>query len=71
MQITLENIEKATTNSPINAVKKKNRVEKGRTLSSRMKREHENIDARAQKMMKGRMKPFAMPTMVHVVPIVV
>jgi hypothetical protein len=30
-----------------------------------VKREHENIDPRAQKMMKGIMEPFVEPTMVY------
>jgi len=30
-----------------------------------MKREYESIDLRAQKMMRGRVEPFVMPTMVH------
>jgi hypothetical protein len=36
-----------------------------------VKRKHESINLRAQKMMKGIMEPFAMPTMVRVVPIMV
>jgi hypothetical protein len=31
-----------------------------------VKRELESIEARAQKMMKGRVEPFAMPIVVHV-----
>ncbi len=34
-----------------------------------MKKEHENIDLKAQKMMKGRVEPFVVPTMVRVVPV--
>jgi hypothetical protein len=33
-----------------------------------MKREHESISLKAQKMMKGKVEPFAMPIMVKVVP---
>ncbi len=36
-----------------------------------MKREQKNIDARPQKMMKGKMEPSTMPIVVWVVPIVV
>jgi len=33
-----------------------------------VKREHENIDLRAQKMMKGRVEAYAVPTVVKVMP---
>jgi len=33
-----------------------------------MNRECESTDLRAQKMMKGRMEPFVVPTMVRAVP---
>jgi hypothetical protein len=36
-----------------------------------MKKEYESIDIKAQKMMRGRVEPSAMPTMVWAVPIVV
>jgi hypothetical protein len=36
-----------------------------------VKKEYDNIDVKAQKMMRGRMEPFVMPTMVWAVPIVV
>jgi hypothetical protein len=36
-----------------------------------VKREHESIDLKAQKMMKGEIKPSVVPTMVRVVSIVV
>jgi hypothetical protein len=36
-----------------------------------MKKEHGGTKVRAQKMMRGRVEPFATPTMVQVVPIVV
>jgi cytidylate kinase len=39
MQITLENIKKAILDSLRSALKKKNRVEEGRTLGSRVKKE--------------------------------
>jgi len=43
----------------------------GGALGSRMNKEHENINLRAQKMMKGRVEPSIMPTMVKVMPIMV
>jgi hypothetical protein len=43
----------------------------GGALSSIMKKEHENIDLRAQKMMKGRVEPSIMRTMVKVMLIMV
>jgi hypothetical protein len=43
----LENRKKATTDSPRSAFKKKNRIEEGRALSSRVKKEHESTDLRA------------------------
>ncbi len=36
-----------------------------------MKLKHENIDMKAQKMMKGLVEPFVMPTMVRVMSTVV
>jgi len=47
MQTTLENKKKVVTDSPRNALKRKNRVEEGRTLSLGMKREHESTNLRA------------------------
>jgi hypothetical protein len=71
MQTTLENRKKATTDFPRNVFKRKNKVEEGGVLGSRMKREHENTYLRPQKMMRGKMEPFVVPTVVRVVPIVV
>ncbi len=68
MHTTLENRKKARS---ISDFQRKNKVEKGRTLGSGMKREQESIDARAQKMMKGKVEPLAMPTMVRIVPTIV
>ncbi len=68
MQTTLNNRKKATAGFPIRVFKRKNIVEEGGASSSRVKREQENTNLRAQKMMKGKMEPFAMPTMVRVVP---
>jgi hypothetical protein len=39
MHITPESKKKAITNSPISAFKRKNKVEEGRTLGSRLKKE--------------------------------
>jgi len=36
-----------------------------------VKRKQENIDLKAQKMKRGRVEPYAVPTMVRVMPIVV
>ncbi len=44
---------------------RKNKVEEGGTLSLGMKREHQSTYVRAQKMMRGRMEPSAMPIVVQ------
>jgi hypothetical protein len=49
------------------ALKRNNRVEEGGASSSRMKKEHESIDLRAHKMMRGRVEPFAVPIVVQVI----
>ncbi len=67
METTLENRKKVVVNFPRSAFKRKNKVEEGGALGSRVKMEHENIDLRAQKMMKGRVEPFVMPIVVQVV----
>jgi len=36
-----------------------------------VKREHENIDLKAHKMMSGKVEPFAIPTMVKVMSLMV
>ncbi len=56
MHTTLENRKKATRDFPISALKRNNKVEDGGVLSSGVKREHESINARAQKMMKGMLR---------------
>ncbi len=66
MQTTLENRKKATIDSPKNVLKRKNKIEEERAYNSRVKREQESMKAKAQKMMKGRLEPSTMPTMVHV-----
>ncbi len=60
----MENRKKATTKSPRNALKRKTRIEEGGALGLRVKREHDSIEARAQKMMKGRVAPFEVPIVV-------
>jgi len=47
VQTTLENKKKATTNSPRSAFKRKNKVQEGEALGSRMKREHESTNLKA------------------------
>ncbi len=64
MQTTLENRKNVAINFPKNAPKTKNEVEEGGALSSGVKMEHENIDVKGQKMMKGIVEPFVVPTLV-------
>ncbi len=66
MQTTLENGKKVAANFPISAFKKKNIIEEGGTLGLGVKREQESVDLKAHKMMRGRVEPSAVPTMVHV-----
>jgi len=68
MQATLKNGKKVAANSPKSALKRKNKVEEGGALSSGVKKEHENIDLRAQKMMRGRVEPSVVPTVVRAMP---
>ncbi len=65
MQTTLENRKKATTNSPRSAFKRKNKVEEGGASHWGVKREHESTNLRAHKMMRGRVEPSIVPTMVR------
>ncbi len=67
----MENKKKVVTNSPRSAFKKRNKVEEGKALSSRVKREHESTYLRAHKMMKGKVEPSTMPIVVRAVLIVV
>ncbi len=71
MQIALKNKKKATIDSPRNVFKRKNKVEEGGASGLRVKREQDSINLRAQKMMRGRVEPFVVPTMVTIVLIVV
>jgi hypothetical protein len=47
MQTTLENRKKAMINSPRSVLKRKNKVEEGEILGSKMKKEHESSEPRA------------------------
>ncbi len=71
MQTTLENRKKATTKSPRSALKRKNKAEEGGALGLGIKREQESIKSRAQKVMRGKMAPFAVPTLVQAMLIMV
>jgi hypothetical protein len=71
MWITLENRKKVAADSLRSAFMKKNKVEERGASGSRMKKEHDNTDLRAQKMMMGRVEPFVVPTMVRAMPIMV
>jgi hypothetical protein len=71
MLTTFENIKKALANSSKSALKRKNKVEEGGALVSRMKREHESIYLKAQKIMRGKVEPFAVPIVVRAMPTVV
>jgi hypothetical protein len=67
MKTTLENRKKAIANSPKSAFKRKNTIEEGVASSLEVKKEHESIDLRAQKMMRDRMEPFTVPIVVQAV----
>jgi hypothetical protein len=67
MKTTLENRKKAIANSPKSALKRKNTIEEGVASSLEVKKEHESIDLRAQKMMRDRMEPFIVPIVVQAV----
>jgi hypothetical protein len=65
MYTILENRKKATTYFPKNVFKRKNKVEEGGALGLGVKREQESTNLRAQKMMKGKVEPFIVLTMVR------
>jgi hypothetical protein len=67
MHITLHNRKKAATNSPRSALKRKNTIEEGGTSSSKVKKEQESTNLRAQKMMRVIMEPSTIPIVVQVV----
>jgi hypothetical protein len=64
-------MKKASTYSPRSVLKRKNKVEEGGGSGSRMKKEHENTNLKAQKVMRGRVEPSIVPTMVRAVPLMV
>ncbi len=65
MQVALENRRKIALESPKNVLKRKNIIQEGGAPRSRVKKEQESIEARAQKMMRRRMAPFVVPTLIH------
>jgi hypothetical protein len=67
----LENKRKVIVDFPRSAFKSMNIVEEGGASSSRVKREHESKNLRAQKMMRGKVEPSTMLTMERVMPIMV
>jgi hypothetical protein len=71
MQTTLEIRKKAIADSPRNALKRKNKVDQRGTSGLRMKKELKTTSVKAQKMIRGKVEPFAMLTVVQVVPMVV
>jgi hypothetical protein len=71
MQTTLNNRKKVTTYCLRSALKRKNKVEEKGVSSLRVKKEHENTYLRAQKMMRGRVKPYVVRIVVKAVPPVV
>ncbi len=71
MQTTLDNRKKVTTNFLRSAFKRKNKVEEGGASSFRVKREQESTNLKAQKMMKGKMEPSIVSTLVRVMSLMV
>ncbi len=64
MQATLENIGKVAIKSLKNVLKRRNIIEEGGASRSRVKKKQESIEARVQKMMRGKVAPSIMPTLV-------
>jgi hypothetical protein len=58
-------------NSPRSVLKRNNRVEERKASSLEVKREQKTTKVRAQKMMRGRVEPYVVPTMVWAMSIVV
>jgi hypothetical protein len=69
MYTILENRKKTTTYFLKNVLKRKNKFEEGGALGLGVKREQESTNLRAQKMMKGKVEPFVVLTMVREMPI--
>ncbi len=67
MQITLENRKKVVVNSLKNVFKRNNKVEERGVLGSRVKKEQENTNVRAQKMMRDNVEPYVVPTVVQAI----
>ncbi len=68
MQTSLENRKKVAVDSPRSALKKMNKVEEGGTSGLGVKREHESTNLKAQKLMRGKVEPSTIPTMVRAMP---
>jgi hypothetical protein len=64
MQTSLQNRKKVVANSSRSVFNRKNRVEEGGASCTGMKRDHDSTEAKAQKMMRGRVEPFIMPIVV-------
>ncbi len=64
MQITLERRKKVTLDFLRSVLKRKNRVEGG-TSCSRVKKEHDSTNLKAQKMMRGVLEPFVVQIVVR------
>lgn len=64
MQATLENIRKAAIKSLSNVLKRRNIIEEWGASRLRVKKEQESIKARVQKMMRGKVAPSIVPTLV-------
>ncbi len=62
----MENRRKIVVEFPRSAFRKKNKVEEGEALGSEVKKEHESTKTWAQKMMRGKVAPSTMPTLVWV-----
>jgi hypothetical protein len=71
MQTSLENRKKAITDFPRIVLKMNNKVEEGGASGSRVKREQENTNLRAQKMMRGKVEPLGVPTVVRAMSLMV
>ncbi len=71
MQTSLQNRKKVVANSSRSVFNRKNRVEEGGASCTGMKRDHDSTEAKAQKMMRGRVEPFIMPIVVQAVPTMV
>jgi hypothetical protein len=71
MQTTLENRKKVATKFLRSVLKRNNIVEEGGTSGSRVKKEQKSKNVKAQKMMRGRVEPSTLPTILQAVPTIV